>query len=67
MLVTGDTGFKGSWLCAWLGELGATVGGYALAPPTDPSLFERRLGGEVAHVTGDVRDLAARLGGRRRL
>ena len=60
VLVTGDTGFKGSWLCAWLAGLGATVGGYALAPPTDPSLFELlALGGEVAHVTGDVRDLAA--------
>lgn len=60
VLVTGDTGFKGSWLCAWLSTLGATVGGYALAPPTRPSLFELlALGGEVAHVTGDVRDLAA--------
>ncbi len=60
VLVTGDTGFKGSWLCAWLSSLGAVVGGYALAPPTDPSLFELAgLGGEVAHVAGDVRDLAA--------
>ena len=60
VLVTGDTGFKGSWLCAWLAGLGATVGGYALAPPTEPSLFELAgLGGEVAHVTGDVRDVAA--------
>jgi CDP-glucose 4,6-dehydratase len=60
VLVTGDTGFKGSWLCAWLSGLGATVGGYALAPPTDPSLFELlALRGEVAHVTADVRDLAA--------
>jgi len=60
VLVTGDTGFKGSWLCAWLSGLGAAVGGYALAPPTDPSLFELAgLGGEVAHVAGDVRDLAA--------
>ncbi|HUK78110.1 MAG TPA: CDP-glucose 4,6-dehydratase [Thermoleophilia bacterium] len=60
VLVTGDTGFKGSWLCAWLSSLGAVVGGYALAPPTDPSLFELAgLSGEVAHVAGDVRDLAA--------
>ncbi len=60
VLVTGDTGFKGSWLCGWLADLGAVVGGYALEPPTDPSLFV--LGGlddEVAHVAGDVRDLAA--------
>jgi len=60
VLVTGDTGFKGSWLCAWLVSLGAEVGGYALAPPTDPSLFELAgLGVEVAHVAGDVRDLDA--------
>ena len=60
VLVTGDTGFKGSWLCCWLSDLGASVAGYALAPPTTPSLFELiGLGGEVAHVAGDVRDLAA--------
>ena len=51
VLVTGDTGFKGSWLCAWLDDLGATVGGYALEPPTEPSLFELLgLRGEVAHI-----------------
>jgi len=38
VLVTGDTGFKGSWLCAWLSDLGASVAGYALAPPTTPSM-----------------------------
>ena len=60
VLVTGDTGFKGSWLCAWLSDLGASVAGYALAPPTTPSLFGLiDLGGEAAHVAGDVRDLAA--------
>ena len=32
VLVTGHTGFKGTWLCAWLHELGAEVAGYALAP-----------------------------------
>ena len=60
VLVTGDTGFKGSWLSTWLDDLGAIVGGYALAPPTDPSLFELiGLRREVAHIAGDVRDLAA--------
>jgi CDP-glucose 4,6-dehydratase len=60
VLVTGDTGFKGAWLCGWLADLGAVVSGYALEPPTDPSLFVLGgLSGEVAHVTGDVRDLAA--------
>jgi CDP-glucose 4,6-dehydratase len=39
VLVTGHTGFKGSWLCAWLQELGAQVSGYALAPYSDPNHF----------------------------
>ena len=41
VLVTGDTGFKGAWLCAWLLELEAEVTGFALPPPTDPSLFQQ--------------------------
>ncbi|HCD04715.1 MAG TPA: CDP-glucose 4,6-dehydratase, partial [Methylophaga sp.] len=44
VFVTGHTGFKGSWLSLWLQELGAEVTGYALAPPTNPSLYE------LAHV-----------------
>lgn len=40
ILVTGHTGFKGSWLALWLNQLGAKVIGYALKPPTSPSLFE---------------------------
>jgi len=40
VLVTGHTGFKGSWITQWLLDLGADVTGYALAPPTEPSLFE---------------------------
>ncbi|MDO8772042.1 MAG: CDP-glucose 4,6-dehydratase [Burkholderiaceae bacterium] len=59
VLLTGHTGFKGSWLSLWLQSMGAQVVGYALAPPTNPSLFEI---GEVAHgmtsVLGDIRDLA---------
>lgn len=39
VLVTGHTGFKGAWLCHWLHLLGAKVTGYALEPPTQPSLF----------------------------
>src|SRR3954453_1047793 len=39
VLVTGHTGFKGSWLTLWLGSMGAEVTGYALAPPTTPSMF----------------------------
>jgi CDP-glucose 4,6-dehydratase len=40
VFVTGHTGFKGSWLCLWLHQLGAKVTGYALAPPTSPNNFE---------------------------
>lgn len=60
VFLTGHTGFKGSWLALWLQRLGATVTGYALAPPTEPGLFEiAHLGGSVIDVRGDVRDLAA--------
>ena len=41
VLVTGHTGFKGSWLCEWLLALGAEVHGFALEPPTRPSLFKQ--------------------------
>jgi CDP-glucose 4,6-dehydratase len=59
VLVTGHTGFKGSWLCEWLLMLGADVFGFALEPPTEPSLFEDLgLAGRIArHRIGDVRDL----------
>ncbi|MEE9473433.1 MAG: CDP-glucose 4,6-dehydratase, partial [Acidimicrobiia bacterium] len=57
VLITGHTGFKGAWLCAWLLELGAKVAGYALEPPSDPSLFDRiGLASRIDHRTGDVRD-----------
>lgn len=58
VLVTGHTGFKGAWLALWLRQLGARVVGYALAPPTRPSLFETARAGEgIVSLTGDVRDL----------
>ena len=47
VFLTGHTGFKGSWLCLWLHALGAEVTGYALEPPTDPSLFELARVGEL--------------------
>lgn len=57
VFVTGHTGFKGSWLCLWLNLLGAEVTGYALQPPTQPSLFELCSVDElVTSVIGDVRD-----------
>lgn len=58
VLVTGHTGFKGAWLSLWLKRLGAKVVGYALQPPTEPSLFEAaHLEDELTHIVGDVRDL----------
>jgi len=58
VLVTGHTGFKGSWLCLWLELLGADVLGYALESPTNPSLFERAdVARNMTSVHGDVRDL----------
>lgn len=58
VFVTGHTGFKGSWLTYWLLELGAEVTGYALEPPTEPSLFEELgLAEQISHHIGDTRDL----------
>jgi CDP-glucose 4,6-dehydratase len=61
VLVTGHTGFKGTWLCLWLAELGAEVHGYALPPPTRPSLYGEARVREVlaSETTADVRDAAA--------
>jgi CDP-glucose 4,6-dehydratase len=58
VLVTGHTGFKGSWLSLWLSELGAEVYGYALDAPTAPSLFDEADVAAVlaGHEIGDVRD-----------
>lgn len=59
VLVTGHTGFKGTWMCAVLLQAGAQVTGYALDPPTEPSIYalsgmEKR----IHSVIGDIRDLA---------
>lgn len=60
VLVTGHTGFKGAWLCAWLVRMGAQVTGWSLDVPTRPSLFEQiGLAARVDHRTGDIRDTAA--------
>ena len=60
VLVTGHTGFKGSWLCKMLTNAGAKVTGYSLNPPTDPSLFEiAGIEKDVHSVIGDIRDLHA--------
>lgn len=58
VLVTGHTGFKGTWLCALLLQAGAKVTGYALDPPTSPSIFELTgMGEKIDSVIGDIRDL----------
>lgn len=57
VLVTGHTGFKGSWLCEMLILAGANVIGYSLEPPTDPSLFDIcGLQGRMKSVIGDIQD-----------
>lgn len=59
VLVTGHTGFKGSWLTTWLVSLGAEVCGYSNGVPTTPSLFGASgLAAHIRHEVGDVRDLA---------
>jgi CDP-glucose 4,6-dehydratase len=59
ILITGHTGFKGSWMCQLLHMAGADVTGYALQAPTDPNLFALcGLADNIRSVTGDVRDLA---------
>jgi len=56
--ITGHTGFKGSWLSLLLNRLGAEVYGYALSPPTSPSLFEQaEVTKEISSTIGDVRNL----------
>jgi CDP-glucose 4,6-dehydratase len=60
VLVTGHTGFKGSWLSLWLQALGADVTGFALEPPTQPSLFEQaRVEQTLRSIRGDLRDFPA--------
>ncbi len=57
VLLTGHTGFKGSWLSLWLQEMGVDVVGYALSPPTNPSLFAVARVGEGMHsIIADIRD-----------
>ncbi len=57
VFLTGHTGFKGSWLSLWLNALGADVTGYALDPPTRPSLFEQaNVAEKVRSLHGDIRD-----------
>lgn len=60
VLVTGHTGFKGSWLTTWLLKLGAEVIGISKDVPTQPAMFEElALAGRIKHVQADIRDLDA--------
>ena len=57
ILITGHTGFKGSWLCAILKAAGASVTGYSLDPPTSPSLYEiAHIDNGMSSIIGDIRD-----------
>lgn len=59
VLVTGHTGFKGSWMCMVLSKLGAVITGYSLEPPTSPSLFKLcGIEENLNSVIGDIRDLS---------
>lgn len=58
VLVTGHTGFKGSWLSIWLNEMGAEVIGYALEPYSEKDNFVlSRIGEKITDIRGDIRDL----------
>ncbi|MDD3262624.1 MAG: CDP-glucose 4,6-dehydratase [Candidatus Absconditabacteria bacterium] len=58
ILLTGSTGFKGSWLALWLHSLGAKVIGYALDPHTQPNLFDSlRLNDKIVQIIGDITDI----------
>jgi CDP-glucose 4,6-dehydratase len=57
VLITGHTGFKGSWLALWLESLGAKVIGYSLDPPTDPSVFKAiGLSDRIIDIRGEILD-----------
>ncbi|GAA2405285.1 CDP-glucose 4,6-dehydratase [Actinomadura vinacea] len=60
VFVTGDTGFKGSWLASWLVKEGATVIGFSNGPLTEPNGYDaHRLADRIRHIDGDVRDAAS--------
>lgn len=59
VLITGHTGFTGSWSCLWLKSLGARLAGYSLPPDTSPSLYlESGIHREIVSEYGDIRDHA---------
>lgn len=60
VFITGHTGFKGSWMALWLTQLSATVCGYALEPPSQPSLFDvARVAERIEDIRADICDPAS--------
>jgi CDP-glucose 4,6-dehydratase len=60
VLITGHTGFKGSWLGFWLEKMGSEIAGFAIDVPTSPSNYEiLALGDKIKNYQGDIRDLSA--------
>ncbi|MDA9896981.1 CDP-glucose 4,6-dehydratase [Pelagibacterales bacterium] len=58
ILITGHTGFKGSWLCAWLHSIGADIHGIALEPPSNPSHYDLlRISKDINDIRMDIKDL----------
>lgn len=58
ILITGNTGFQGSWLTLWLKLLGAKIIGYSINVPTEPSMFELlKLEFKIKHINGDIKNL----------
>lgn len=57
VLITGHTGFKGSWLALWLSQIGANIIGYSLLPQTDPNHFQLLNIVDIKSVTGNIRDV----------
>ena len=59
VLITGHTGFKGSWLALWLQDMGASVTGFSLPPPTSPNMFARAdVDAGMSSIIGDIRDFS---------
>lgn len=57
ILITGHTGFKGTWMCKVLAGFGAQVAGYALEPPTNPNIFGiSRISGQINSIVGDIQN-----------